>query len=232
MHTTTKPFIALRSPEASPTRQAYGELQEAYDHFNARLFDGKLPPCLITLQRKGRGTFGYYAAMRFGTASGATTDEIALNPRWFKERPLIDVMSTLVHEMVHLWQQHFGRPSRTNYHNREWAGEMLRLGLHPSHTGRPGGRMTGQQMTHYVVARGRFEIAAQELSQKQSALTWFDIQAAVLLPKGLEDFIASPPRAGRRMKFSCPCCCAQAWGKTSLNLICGDCDHVMRPAQQ
>ncbi|MFN0217364.1 MAG: SprT-like domain-containing protein [Hyphomicrobium sp.] len=220
----TRPPITT-SP--SPTEQIYGELQTAYDHFNTKLFDGKLPPCLITLQRKGRCTFGYYAAKRFGTASGGATDEIALNPRWFKDRTFFEVMGTLVHEMVHLWQHHFGRSSRGNYHNREWAGEMLRLGLHPSNTGRPGGRMTGQQMSHYAMREGRFEVAAKELIARPLAITWFDVDGARLIPKGLDEFLSAAPSAGRRAKFICPDCRAQAWGKPSLNLICGDCERPM-----
>ena len=35
---------------ATPTEQAYSELQHAYDVFNTRLFAGQLPPCLITMQ--------------------------------------------------------------------------------------------------------------------------------------------------------------------------------------
>jgi hypothetical protein len=31
-------------------------------------------------------------------------------------------LSTLVHEMAHLQQNHFGKSSRTGYHNKEWAG--------------------------------------------------------------------------------------------------------------
>lgn len=40
-----------------PTEQAYSELQHAYDFFNTELLGGKLPPCLITMQRKNR-TYG------------------------------------------------------------------------------------------------------------------------------------------------------------------------------
>lgn len=228
MHTPQVPFAATAT-EQSPTTEVYAALRSAYDHFNAALFAGKLPACLITLQRKGRRTFGYYAARRFGSVGGGTADEIALNPRWFKERPPVDVMSTLVHEMVHLWQDHFGNPSRAGYHNREWAGEMLRIGLYPSHTGQPGGRMTGQQMTHYMIADGRFATAAQQLLAKSSVITWFDVDAAVLLlPKGLDEFLALRPKAGKRAKFCCPQCGVQAWGKPSLNLICGECEQGMR----
>ena len=69
--------------------------------------------------------------------------------------------------MAHEWQYHYGRhQSRGAYHNREWAGEMLRLGLHPSDTGRPGGRVTGQQMTHYIMPGGRFEQVATDRHRK------------------------------------------------------------------
>ncbi|EAA4127232.1 sprT domain-containing protein, partial [Salmonella enterica subsp. enterica] len=47
-----------------PTQQTYEELQVAYDHFNEALFDGSLPPCLITLQREKK-TYGYFSAERF-----------------------------------------------------------------------------------------------------------------------------------------------------------------------
>ncbi|HBZ8419050.1 TPA: zinc metalloproteinase Mpr protein, partial [Escherichia coli] len=30
-----------------------------------------------------------------------------------------------------------------------------------------------------------------------------------------------------RVKFTCPDCGANAWGKPSLNLICGDCDVAL-----
>ena len=66
-----------------PTPEAYGELQQAYDHFNRELFEGQLPPCLITLQHKDRRTYGYFSAARFARHDGKVTDEIAMNPLHF-----------------------------------------------------------------------------------------------------------------------------------------------------
>ncbi len=88
--------------------------------FNAELFGGKLPPCLITMQRH-KGAYGYFSSERFASASDPeeVTDEIALNPVHFATRTPTDVLSTLAHEMVHLWQDHFGHVSRPGYHNRE-----------------------------------------------------------------------------------------------------------------
>jgi hypothetical protein len=119
----------------NPTEKTYGDLNVAYDFFNNILFDGRLPRCLITMQRRA-GAFGYFAGDRFGTRDGQEkTDEIALNPAHLKERTTQETLSTLVHEMTHLEQHHFGQPSRNGYHNKQWAELMKRVGLFPSDTG-------------------------------------------------------------------------------------------------
>ena len=133
--------------ETKPSKQTYDALQSAYDHFNHRLWCGSLPQCILLLHRK-RGAHGYFHARQFlCKSSDERLDEIALNPESLirNERAAI---STLVHEMAHLWQQHFGTPSRKAYHNKEWANEMERIGLRPSHDGTMTGRRTGQRVTH------------------------------------------------------------------------------------
>lgn len=157
-----------------PTEEAYAELQHAYDFYNGELFGGQLPACLITFQREKR-TMGYFSSKRFVRADGSRrADEIAMNPEYFAVVPLIEVMQTLVHEMVHLWQQHFGTPSRACYHNAEWAGKMESVGLMPSDTGAPGGKKTGQKMGDYSVPGGLFENATLKLLTGGFAISWFD----------------------------------------------------------
>lgn len=94
----------------SPTVETYTELQAAYTWYNERLFDGRLPFCLITYQREKR-TMGYFSGARWASRKGGRTDEIAINPWYFGTRPIEEVLSTLVHEMVHLWQEHCKRPA-------------------------------------------------------------------------------------------------------------------------
>jgi hypothetical protein len=89
-------------PQVDPTKTTYLSLIQAYEFLNTRLFLDRLPPCLVTLQRKAN-TRGYFAGARFATRDGlTTTDEIALNPSTFKERDTRCILSTLAHEMVHL----------------------------------------------------------------------------------------------------------------------------------
>ena len=98
-------------------------------HFNRELFGGLLCDCMITLPRRNRRTLGYFWAQRFVEIGGTDrTDEIALNPQHFLHQPMRETLSTLVHEMVHLWQQHHGKSGRGRYHNREWAEKMKQVG--------------------------------------------------------------------------------------------------------
>ena len=80
----TKATKQHRAATALPiTPIEYGGLQEAYDHFNKELFDGQLPDCFITLQRKAN-SMGYFAADRFsGRIAKYAKHELALNPDAF-----------------------------------------------------------------------------------------------------------------------------------------------------
>jgi predicted SprT family Zn-dependent metalloprotease len=208
--------------EDSPNRE-YVTLSAAFDFFNRALFGGGLLPCLITMQRSKvcyGVRHGYYSPKRFEGRedTGRETDEIALNPGTFKGRSDKEILSTLVHEMVHHWQSHFGKPGRGRYHNREWAARMEELGLMPSNTGAPGGRKTGQRMTHYVIAGGPFESSCQGLLAGGMRLEW---QSRENDPKGREKKNQS------KTKYSCPRCGLNAWAKPEANLVCGDCGEQL-----
>ena len=206
----------------NPTRKTYQTLDDAYGFFNARLFAGRLPPCLITMQRS-KSAYGYFAGGRFGSRDGRlVTDEIALNPSHFRARTSEQSLSTLVHEMTHLEQHHFGKTSRAGYHNKQWAGLMRQVGLVPSDTGAPGGKETGQKVSHYIEAGGRFEVACAELIR-----AGFDPFYVELWTEAGE--ATRKKKAASKTRYSCPACDANAWAKPGLHLICGDCDERMQP---
>lgn len=199
----------------APTLTTYSAFQRAFDHFNAELFDGRLPPCLITL-RGGKKCYGYFSPKRFAHAQDGTTDEIAMNPAQLLTRPLADVLSTLVHEMTHLEHEHFGEPPRRAYHNRAWGELMERVGLIPSNTGQPGGKKTGAQMSHYIEAGGRFAVSCERLLATGFRIDWTERPG--------DD---KPTKSGKRAKYECPDCGASAWGKFGLNIVCGECQSQM-----
>lgn len=117
------------------------------------LFEGELPKCLITMQRD-KCCYGFLSKGQFVNKDGASIDELALNLSYFGVRSIADTLSELVHTMCHLWQAHFGNPSRAGYHNGEWADKMKEVGLMASDTGLPNGKRVGQRMSHYIISNG------------------------------------------------------------------------------
>jgi predicted SprT family Zn-dependent metalloprotease len=205
-----------------PTAITYRTFNEVYDLFNQLLFEGKLPDCLITLQRRNRSR-GYFAHQNFAHRRGSEIlDEIALNPKTFHERTDREIASTLVHEMTHQWQHHFGSPGRGKYHNREWADKMIALGLMPSNTGEPGGKQTGQSVTHYIVDDGPFD---REWKLVEASGFKFDYQ----------DRATNGPERIQKLKvrYTCASCEISVWGKPGLNVIWGTCQqHMEWPARE
>ena len=209
--------IQTPNTPVDPTHVTYVNLTEAYDYLNAELFAQKLPFCLITLQRKANCR-GYFAGARFKHRNGTgVADEIALNPATFEQRDSRSILSTLAHEMVHLWQYHVGTPGKGGYHNKEWAEMMLTIDLKPVSLDQPG-KMTGNKVTHEIVPEG-----------------WFDRVCAKLLERGIQiDYVEAWTEGGKdkaakklKVKYSCPECGVNAWGKADLRLICGECDQDM-----
>lgn len=208
----------------NPTVLTYGHFVAAYAFFNARLFAGSLPGCLITMQRK-KGARGFFHGERFGSRDQAEiTDEIALNPTSFAVRDDRAILSTLVHEMAHLWQHHFGKPSGAGYHDREWAAKMQNIGLVPSDTGRPGGRQTGRRMTHYIQADGPFDRACKELLRSGILVAY--------VQRG-DDERGETVRAKKlasKTRYTCAGCGLNVWGKPGIRVICESCRGPLLPS--
>lgn len=198
------------------TQAEYRAFQQAYDFFNRELFGGGLPNVLVTLQRHARA-YGYFSPERFvGRTGKDAAHELALNPDHFGRTDEL-ILSTLVHEMAHVWQKTHAKMPRRGYHDRQWAAKMKEIGLHPSHTAAPGGKETGQQMGHYIVEGGRFAAAYDKLKATGFTLRWQS--------RGQNDPQRKAKRASKT-KYTCPNCGVNAWAKPATQLICGTCyDH-------
>lgn len=169
---------------------------------------------------------GYFSPERFAARQGeATVHELAINPDTFQGRADEEILSTLVHEMAHVWQQECGTPPRRCYHDKQWSTKMEAIGLIPSDTGESGGKKTGQKMTHYIEQGGRYQLAFRELATSGFTLNWQS------LPLNTE---AAAKKAVSKTKYTCPTCGQNAWAKPDSRLVCGACyeeDERLEPMQ-
>jgi SprT-like family len=193
------------------TKLAYITLADAYAFYNKALFRDELPHCLITMQRH-RSFAGYYGANFFRHGEDKV-DEIAMNPQC-ASRPVNEVLSTLVHEMVHCWQQHFGKPGKNGYHNKQWGEKMKSIGLQPTDTGYPGGKETGTRVTHMIVEGGKFAIATAKLLSKGEISMYVDCSGG-----------SSKKYKKNKTIYICPDCKMKVWGKPDLKVQCYMCSE-------
>ncbi|MFC5049576.1 SprT-like domain-containing protein [Rubritalea spongiae] len=215
------------------TSAEYAVFQKAYNFFNTELFGGELPGVLITLQRKSHNVGMYRQGSFKDRKNQAEVDEIAINPDAYVNLPDMEIWQALVHEMCHQWQFHFGKPSRKSYHNKEWANKMLEVGLIPSSTGKPGGSKVGQTMYDYVDEAGKFIQCTRELRKLGIVVQLESSSTEGLVSRSAEalEQEARLRQAGvkknrsNRVKYSCPSCFMNVWGKPDLHIVCGGCQQ-------
>ena len=214
-------------PRTSPTSQ-FQVLHAAFDHFNRDFFGGTLPHVMLTMDRSRRKAIGVFSWNRFESRKGeGTTHEICLNPKKFKGVSDEDVLSTLLHEMIHLWQFEFARGSRSSYHNREWADKMESLGLIPTDTGKLGGKRTGTSITHLIVEGGPFQESARRFLEKEQ-VSW-EFMLSFASPHPHPKVKKSNVEKAKRLvvDHTCPRCGMVAKAPEIAFLICGVCQEKM-----
>ena len=198
-----------------PSVDQITSFQAAFDYFNAALFQNTLPQVILNFSRSGAKTIAFYAPSRWeqGKGNKQSLDEISLSPKYLG-RTYEQIFSSLVHEQCHLWQFSHGKPSRSGYHNREWAAKMKAVGLQPESEN---GKGTGQNVSHHVMNDGPFLKAFQTMPENFKIPWRVFMEGDVETPK-------KPGKAGTRIKYTCSACGSNVWGKPDLKIVCQECD--------
>lgn len=160
-----------------------------------------VPALLIaSLHRRHLGHF------RYGRNGFGLSDEIALDEQHVRHSPRWQVYGTLLHELLHSWQQRHGRPGRRNYHNREFRDAARRLGLQVSPAG----------VTEYPAGDTPF---ARLLLQHGVSCSATSGTAA-----------PSPRRPGSKLRlYQCPCGVKVRIGRAQFRARCLDCGGLFAP---
>ncbi len=80
----------------------------------------------------------------------------------------------------------------------------------PSSTGKPGGKRTGDRVSHYIVEGGPFEVACRAFLAKHPGLLWGDRP------------VDRSGSGGKRSKYVCPEDGVAAWARPGITLLCGE----------
>lgn len=135
-------FVAV-SP-TNVTERIISEFYKAFDHFNKELCPKALPHPVITLIPAGRrNAMGWHAANRWKKGEFSLT-EINMCTE-FLQRPIEDVLETLIHEMVHMSNKQDGIRDCNDQqrHNKKFMARCEVMGLTCEKMGRFGFAKTG-----------------------------------------------------------------------------------------
>jgi hypothetical protein len=100
------PARALRKETTRPEDEPIAaKLTEWHARYNVEHFDGTLKVVPVRISRRMKSRLGHYTAATPG-ASG----EIAISYRHVRRHGWSEVLHTLLHEMVHQWQDETGHP--------------------------------------------------------------------------------------------------------------------------
>lgn len=225
----------MKDFEQTPSAKFYGLFQYIFDHYNDEIFDGTIKDCIIVVIRQKR-VMGHYIHKKWFNENDLATDELALNPSMFTKFPLIEICQTIVHEMYHGWQCHYGKPSPKGYHNKEWASKMEAIGLMPTSTGQEGGKKTGFSICDYPITNGTFIKASEilinsdvfaELYYEVNPSIINQIQAEIPLYEQIKNITIGEKQGDKpkttRVKYSCGCC--NVWGGKNLEFLCKLCGN-------
>jgi hypothetical protein len=96
----SRPSRTLRVMRTHPDDEPIAlQLQEWHRRLNAERFDGELGTIAVRVSRRMRSRLGHYAPAQRGAPA-----EIAISRRHVKKHGFAQAVQTLLHEMVHQWQ--------------------------------------------------------------------------------------------------------------------------------
>jgi predicted SprT family Zn-dependent metalloprotease len=107
------------------------ELQRWSEIFNLE-FKLQIPQVSLYVDRLPLSRLGHF---RYGQNGFGLRGELAINRRYIKEDQFWKTLGTLLHELLHCWQQAYGKSGKRNYHNKEFREKAKSLGLIVDHRG-------------------------------------------------------------------------------------------------
>lgn len=134
------------------------ELHSIFNKFNTHFFNGKLEIPVIVIQTRTKRTLGTFSVNRpwkIVTEEG-NKFEITLSGEYL-HRPTEEICATLLHEMVHLYNEvnEIKDTSNNNvYHNKKFKEQAEKFGLIITHAKTIGWSVTELQETTKEVVKG------------------------------------------------------------------------------
>ncbi|MBD2578638.1 hypothetical protein [Oscillatoria sp. FACHB-1406] len=203
--------------------EKWQDWDDAFDWFKG-LFGTELTTCLIQMacQVTTYGIFKPNATIE--PSSGELIHVIKFNPE-IESLPPIKMMAFLVNQMVHQWcyETSDNKTATQNYCSEKFKEKAREIGLVLHEDTNPNNKRRNYNVNFDYDPNGRFATLADYLLESRGG----DFLKKTTPVLDNDDETDAPLKKGSKVLYICPCCGIRAWGKSKLNLICGNCSRAL-----
>jgi hypothetical protein len=212
--------------ELNTYNRAAGYLQKIFRIVNAELFNGELPPIVITIQSSPKA-YGHYTVLPAWEVGGELRHEINLGAGTLG-RPIEETCATLVHECCHAYASVKGLKDTSNrgmYHNSVFRDIAIEHGLICENVGKPYGwtkTSAGDELLDLILRNDLTEIKMNRIEATGWGISTVGGKAA----EGGTP-VAITPRKSNYRRYICPKCGLIARTTRDAKIMCGSCMELM-----
>ena len=211
--------------ETIKTSRTAGYLEKIFRVLNAHYFDNTIEEPIITIQSTPRA-YGHVTVAKAWTKgqAGETRRELNLGAGTL-DRPIENIVATLLHEMVHLYNIQIGVQDCSrggSYHNKKFKSAAEAVDLEISYDPRVGWSITEptETLIDFIISQGWDDI---HMSRNES----YSVSGIGI--KGWNSNGIGPAKKGNSRKLVCPCCGLTVRAtRNNLQLLCLECDEQLK----
>ena len=188
------------------------ELNKIFNLLNEKFFENKLVQPIILIQGKFKkhtmGTCSSNPIWQKRESEENKKYEITLSGKYLN-RPLEEIIATLLHEMVHLYCSLNDIKDTSNncvYHNKKFKNEAEQRGLNIAKD-----KTIGWSITSLTESTKQY-VASLKINQEAFNYWRNAIELGPVKPKVIMN------------KYKCPECGIKVVSRKPINIICGDCE--------
>lgn len=205
--------------------RALGFLEKIYRQLNADMFGGELEEPIITIQSTPRA-FGHVTVSKVWKSGDLHKYELNIGAGTI-DRPIENVVSTMLHEMVHIYhlQHDIQDTSRGGtYHNKRFKAKAESVGLLIEYDNRIGYSITSpsDDLILYIIEHDWRDIRiGRQEGYTLSRSGGNSSPDSGSIPTG------GTKKPSSTRKYICPCCGMSVRATREVRIICADCAEIM-----
>ncbi len=208
------------------TSRTAGYLEKLFRTLNERYFDNTIEEPIITIQSTPRAYGHITVAKAWRKGNGDLRHELNIAAGTL-DRPIEEIVATLLHEMVHLINLQNGVKDCSRggtYHNRKFKAAAEACDLRIDYDPRIGWSVTSptEALIDFIISEGWADI---RMSREDGCIARTPGRGS---PDRTPTTPTTPKKSSTR-KYICPDCKMSVRATREVNIICGDCMVKMIP---